>query len=397
MVSVSEASAIIQSHPFIPRTENIALTQACGRVLAEPIVADRDLPPFDRVAMDGIAIQHAQFAKGDPSFPIEGVAAAGQPQHHLHNAAHCYEVMTGAPLPINTDTVVRYEDLSIADHKARILLDKILPGQNVHQRGADAKKNEALLLPGQIISPAEITIIASVGKSTVKIKTLPEAAIISTGDELVGLDEQPQAHQIRKSNSYALHAALQTLGGTASLYHLTDSKEEIKKTLNNVIAQHDLLILSGGVSQGKFDFIPSVLNELGVVQHFHKVKQKPGKPFWFGTMGTKTVFALPGNPVSTYLCFYKYIKSWIRKSLGVAYVKNFAILAHDFEFLPDLTCFLEVQTVNEKGRLVAYPQVGRGSGDFANLKKTNGFLELPDGKNHFKGGEIFPVHLFRND
>ncbi len=397
MVSVSEASAIIQSHLFVPGVEITSLLKACGKVLGECIVADRDLPPFDRVAMDGIAIQYAQFAKGNLSFSIKGVAAAGQPQHQLHNTAHCYEVMTGAPLPINTDTVVRYEDLTIAQQEVKIIVNNLTPGQNVHSRGADARKNDALLMPGKIISPAEVTIIASVGKSTVKVKTLPHAAIISTGDELVDIEDQPKAHQIRRSNSYALYAALQAMGCSATLYHLPDRKEEIKKKLSDIIAQHDLLILSGGVSQGKFDFIPAVLDEVGVVRHFHKVKQKPGKPFWFGTLATKTVFALPGNPVSTYICFYKYIRPWLRKSLGEEYTENFAVLAHDFEFLPDLTYFLEVQVVNHQGKLLAYPQVGRGSGDFANLKNTNGFLELPDGRNYFKAGDCFPFHRFRND
>lgn len=397
MVSVSEASAIVQSHPFAPGTKNIAITKACGKVLGEPIVADRDLPPFNRVAMDGIAIQHAQFSKGNRSFSIEGVAAAGQPQQQLRNTAHCYEVMTGAPLPKNTDTVVRYEDLMITQNEAKIMVDNLSIGQNIHVQGADARKDNVLLLPGKIISPAEINIIASVGKSTIKIRTLPHAAILSTGDELVDIKEQPKPHQIRRSNNYAMHAALQTMGCRATLYHLFDRKEEIKKTLSGIIAQHELLILSGGVSQGKFDFIPAALEELGVVKHFHKVKQKPGKPFWFGTLGSKTVFALPGNPVSTYICFYKYIRPWLWKSLGVEYQENLALLAHDFEFLPDFTYFVEVQVVNQQGKLLAYPQVGRGSGDFANLKNTNGFLELPDGRNHFKAGEFFPIHWFRND
>ena len=396
MVSVSEASAIIQSRPFAPGEENVTLTKACGKVLGESIVADRDLPPFDRVAMDGIAIQYARFKNGDRLFPIEGIAAAGEPRHQLHNVTHCYEVMTGAPLPENTDTVVRYEDLIISQREATIMVDNLLPGQHVHPRGADAGKNAALLLPGTLISPAEVSIIASTGKSTVRVKTLPHAAIISTGDELVDIDQQPKAHQIRRSNSYAMYAALQSMGCEASLYHLPDQKEEINQRLSHILSLHDLLILSGGVSQGKFDFVPLSLETLGVVKHFHKVKQKPGKPFWFGTMGNKTVFALPGNPVSTYICFYKYIRPWMWKSLGVQYPEDYAMLTQDFEFLPDLTYFLEAEVMNDRGQLLAYPRVGGGSGDFANLKNSNGFLELPDGRDLFRKGEFFPVHRFRS-
>jgi molybdopterin molybdotransferase len=157
------------------------------------------------------------------------------------------------------------------------------------------------------------------------------------------------------------------------------------------------LILSGGVSQGKFDFIPGVLEELGVKKIFHQVSQRPGKPFWFGASGKgKIVFALPGNPVSTFMCFNRYVKPWIQKSLGVETKNQFAVLATDFSFTPKLTYFLQVAVKNEEGRLVAYPNAGGGSGDFENLKNIDGFLELPREKTDFKAGEFFPLFLFRS-
>ena len=158
----------------------------------------------------------------------------------------------------------------------------------------------------------------------------------------------------------------------------------------------ELIILSGGVSKGKFDFIPKTLEHLGVKKLFHQISQKPGKPIWFGRSLSHTVFALQGNPVSTYMCFYRYLKPWLEKSMGATPKKEYAILASDFQFVPALTYFLQVKTENENGKLMAYPNTGGGSGDFANLKAVDGFLELPLSKPEFKAGEVFPYYSFRS-
>lgn len=397
MVSVSEASSIIQSHLYKPTIEKVATTEALDRVLAESVQADRDFPPFNRVAMDGIAIQYDQFIKGRKSFIIEGIAQAGQPKKKLHNSENCLEVMTGAPLPDNTDTVIRYEDIEIKDSKATLTIPTLSEKQNIHPQGQDAKQHDILLSAGARLSSAEIALIASVGMSNVSVWSLPKAAIISTGDELVDIQDKPEAHQIRRSNSYALQAALKDLGCGANLFHLPDTKETLEKELKAILNDHELLILSGGVSKGKFDFVPEVLNALGVKKHFHKVTQKPGKPFWFGSVGNKTIFALPGNPVSTFMCFYKYIKPWLMRSLGQTAHENFALLANDFQFDGDVTYFLQVNVTNKKGSLIAQPNPGGGSGDFANLKAVNAFLELPKDQSHFKKGEAFPVYFFRHN
>jgi len=396
MVSVSEAISIIESHLYSTSQESVPVNDALNRVLAEPILADRDFPPFNRVAMDGIAIQFDQFTKEHTTFEIEDIAPAGVPQKKLTHKTNCMEVMTGAPLPSNTDTVIRYEDLDIKEKKASILIPEIKAQQNVHGQGQDAKKNQVLLNVGTQLSPSEIALIASVGKTQVMVRSIPKAAIISTGDELVDIGDMPEAHQIRRSNSYALQAGLKSLSCEANLFHIRDEKEVIKKEMTDILKQHDLIILSGGVSKGKFDFIPEVLEQLGVKKHFHKVKQKPGKPFWFGSVGNKTVFALPGNPVSTYMCFYKYIKPWLRKSWGLPNTIEYATLATDYQFNGDLTYFLQASVANELGVQVAYPVTGGGSGDFANLKEVNAFLELPEEKATFQKGEAYPVYFFRS-
>jgi len=395
MVSVSEAASIILSHPFIPEKEKVKIMHAVGRILAESIKADRDFPPFDRVTMDGIALLSKKFQDGIRSFEIKGILAAGKPRIALADPSGCIEVMTGAVLPEGTDTVVRYEDIEISNGRASIKIEQISRGDNVHFQGTDAGKDRALLTPGVRISPAEVALIASVGKSTVEVFAFPKTAIISTGDELVSIDQVPLPHQIRQSNAYAVQAALLELGCEADLFHVTDQKESLEKNLSAIFQHHELIILSGGVSKGKFDYVPQVLESVGVKKLFHQVTQKPGKPFWFGVSDHQTVFALPGNPVSTYLCFYRFVKPWLMKSFGADEPFLSAILAHDFSFKPSLTYFLQVKIQEENGQRMAYPDPGGGSGDFANLKDVDGFLELPAEKTDFKKGEVFSFIPFR--
>jgi len=223
----------------------------------------------------------------------------------------------------------------------------------------------------------------------------PKTAIISTGDELVAIDQVPLPHQIRQSNAYALQAALLELGCEANLFSVTDQIESLEKNLSAIFQHHELIILSGGVSKGKFDYVPQVLESVGVKKLFHQVTQKPGKPFWFGVSDHQTVFALPGNPVSTYLCFYRFVKPWLMKSFGADEPFPSAVLAHDFSFKPSLTYFLQVKIQEENGQRMAYPDPGGGSGDFANLKDVDGFLELPAEKTDFKKGEVFSFIPFR--
>jgi molybdopterin molybdotransferase len=395
MVSVTEATQIIQSIRLSVNTVHLNLLEATGRVLAEDIPADQDFPPFHRVTMDGIAIHHQLFRKDHP-FAIEGTQPAGLPRKKLNNLNNCLEVMTGAILPEGVDTVIRYEDVHIENGTALIKLEHLKPGMNIHTQGADAKKGMTLLIKGQRLTPAEIAVLASVGKANVLVYDSPRIAVVSSGDELVEITEQPEAHQVRRSNVYSLRAAIQDSGWRSDSHHLPDKKELVVEKLKTLLDHYDLMVLSGGVSQGKFDFIPETLTELGVTRLFHKVSQRPGKPFWFGhTPGKNVVFALPGNPVSTFLCFYRYIKPWIARQMGLQPPYSSAVLATDFEFQPELTYFLQVSVRHENGELIAYPIPGGGSGDFVNLKDADGFLELPPSQALFKAGEVYPYIPFR--
>ena len=397
MVSVAEAAGIIFSNLYKPNKEVVTLDKALNRVLAENIVADRDFPPFDRVSMDGIAIQFREWKNGRKEFAMEATQAAGDPQKTLNRTENCIEVMTGAMLPANTDTVIRYEDLEIENNKAGVLSEVIDLGQNIHKKGIDSRQHGLLLEPGIMISPAEIALLASVGHARVNVFALPKTAIISSGDELVDVNDMPAPFQIRRSNTYAIEAAMMPFHWKANQFHFPDNKEVLLKSLSAILETHEVLILSGGVSKGKFDFIPQVFEELGVKKLFHHVNQRPGKPFWFGVSREgKIIFALPGNPVSTYMCFYRYIKPWLLKSLGVEATPLTAELGRDFSFAPNLSYFLQVVVRSENGKLVAYPEAGGGSGDFANLKNVTGFLEMPPNGPTFKAGELFPYFPFRN-
>jgi len=396
MVTVEEATVIVMENCYTPRPVSVRILDSLGRTLAEPVRADRDFPPFDRVSMDGIAIVFAEWQRGSRQFIIEDTQPAGQPQKQLRDEANALEVMTGAVLPAGTDTVIRYEDLAINGERATVIGDGVQPGQNVHRQGQDARVHEIILEPGMIISPAEIALLASIGQSNVDVLSFPKAAIVASGDELVEIEQTPEPHQIRRSNSYAIQAAMLELHWPATQFHLADNKDFLRDSLSAILADHDVVIVSGGVSRGKFDFIPAVLEEIGVRKLFHQVTQRPGKPFWFGvTKKQKVVFALPGNPVSTFMCFHRYIKPWLLKSLGHPHQVLKCILGKDFSFEPRLTYFLQVQVKNESGSLIAYPNAGGGSGDFANLKQVDGFIELPLEKSSFKAGEAYPLIPFR--
>ncbi len=397
MISVQEALEVVLQHSIKTSLESVPYIESIGRVLAEDLSADRDFPPFDRVMMDGIAISFDSFNTGQRTFEIEAIQAAGETQKVITSPDNCLEVMTGSTLPIGVDTVIRYEDLTIQNGKATIQVDTIKKGQNIHLKGKDRLKGDLLITQNNVISPAEIGIMASLGKSNVYVKKNPSVVAISTGDELVKVSETPLPHQIRRSNVQTIAALLKKYHIQPDLLHIDDNEDAIRLEIEKCLKKYDVLILSGGVSMGKFDFIPKVLSELGVKKCFHKVKQRPGKPFWFGVhpLG-KVVFALPGNPVSTFMCSLKYVCPWIEKSLDINTSPAYAILQEDINFKPDLTYFLQVKIhISNTGQYIAYPVKGKGSGDLANLADADGFLELPPNSTHFKKGTAFPVYPYR--
>lgn len=396
MVTVEEAERIILEQTKDYGTESIYFENALGRVLAEDIYADRDLPPYNRVTMDGIAINYAAIENGIRSFKIVATQAAGEVPFEINHPSECIEIMTGAALPSTTDTVIRYEDLKTENGTATLTTDNITKGQSIHAKGTDIKQNAVAITANQFITPSHINTIGSVGKTNLLVKKLPKVVIISSGDELVEVNETPNAFQIRKSNNYTIKAVLQQYNIEADMLHIPDDAAITKQQIEKCLQQYDVIILCGGISMGKFDYVPAALEELSVKKLFHKVQQRPGKPFWFGQHDNGVlVFAFPGNPVSTFMCLHRYFLPWLEKSLGINKPNVYAVLDEDFVFNPPLQYFLQVKLrINEKGCLMAKPIAGNGSGDFANLVDTDAFMELPLERNDFKRGEVFSVWAF---
>ena len=398
MITVEEALQLINNQVTSFGIETIELNDSIGRVLQEDILADRDFPPYDRVTMDGIAFQYSAFQSGRRTFRVEGIAAAGAEQFELSGPDNCLEVMTGSIMPRNADVVIRYEDVEMNGNMATVTVDQCKYLQNVHGKGTDRKANSIVIPKGIVISPAEIGVAATVGKAKIKVSKLPRVLIISTGDELVDINETPAAHQIRRSNVFTLKTTLQHYNIQADTAHLNDDLKTIKTSIALYLQNYDVLIMSGGVSKGKFDYLPEALDALSVEKLFHKLKQRPGKPFWFGKHPNGTVvFALPGNPVSSFMCTHRYIMPWLKACLGLEIqMQPTAFLAGPVNFKPDLTYFAQVQLKHgEDGKLYAHPILGNGSGDFANLVDADGFMELPRGKDLYEAGEVYPVYFYR--
>jgi molybdopterin molybdotransferase len=398
MISVQQADAILAARckPHL-RSEKVPIMRAQGRILAEDLIADRPFPPFNRVMMDGIALAHAVWAQGQKRFRIEDMQAAGQPQKSLNKPEHCLEVCTGAVLPAGCDTVIPYEHLKIEGHFAEILAENVVFQQNIHALGSDKAQGAILLEKGAELRAPHLATAATIGKSDIEVVRLPRIALVSTGDELVSIEEVPEAHQIRRSNVYAMAAILkQTFQLEAEIFHFPDQKTQLKESVKKLLTTFDGLIFSGAVSAGAFDFLPEVFAELGIQTHFHQVAQRPGKPLFFGSFDDDRVpvFGLPGNPVSTFLCMQRYVVPFFNQYLGIKKPLLTARLSGDFTFKPPLSYFLPIAVESRDGILWATPCAGNGSGDLANLNQADAFLELPADTSFFKKGESFKIYRF---
>ncbi len=397
MITFKEAYGHVldQSKDFGMAT--VPLNTAMGRVLAESVYADRDFPPFDRATKDGIVISYAAIEKGITQFGVEGVIPAGTAQTNLEEIHFCMEIMTGAVVPEGADTVIMYEDISIANGKAQLKI-KPIKGQNIHRKGTDERKGAMVLEANTKLSAAEIGVLASVGKAEVRVRKLPRITVLSTGNELVEVTETPLAHQIRKSNVHVLFAALSKEQIIPGQLHMLDNKRVIEEQLSHALRANDVLLLSGGVSKGKYDFIPEVLDILGVKKIFHRVLQRPGKPFWFGiheALGT-LIFSFPGNPVSTFANYHVYFKDWFNKSLGLPIPKIEVILKEDMAIGGKLTRFVRAKLHLEQGALTASLVRGNGSGDLTSLAKSDGFVRLDPEKDTYIKGMKVPFIPTRN-
>jgi len=394
MITVAQADKIIEQNTKEFPVVKIPLQEAYGLILQEDLCADRNFPPFNRATMDGIAIDHSSWISGNRTFTVEGMQKSGIPSLTLKDQNACIETMTGAVLPKGCDCVIPVEKIKFNNGRAELQDDLNCERMmNVHSDGSDHKQGAILVNKGTRLLPAQIAIAAAIGKAQLLVSRVPQVAVIGTGDELIEIDQTPESFQIRQSNSYAVQCALELNGfKNVSRFHLNDDKDELRSRLKEILKSYDVLILSGGISKGKFDFVPEILTELECKVLFHKVKQRPGKPFWFGVSSEdKPVFALPGNPVSTQVGTYRYVIPYLNRACGVKKTQEMAVLDQDLTIDTPLTNFLPVQIKSEEKGLSAVPVIPNGSGDFVSLAQTDGFIELKPETFKFPKGTPAPL------
>ncbi len=396
MLTTAEATAaILDAMPEFPAVRT-PTEEATGSVLRQAVLAERDQPPFDRVMMDGIAVRYSDVADGTSEFPVQAMQAAGDAAMALEEG-HCIEIMTGASLPENADCIIPVERISVAENVATIEDGYAAEHrQFIHPRASDHAQGTELLSPGKRITPMDIAIIASCGLTEVAASRKPSVRILSTGNELIAAGQPVAPHQIRLSNGPAIQALLEQHGYADCVQdHIIDERAELRTRIETHLDEVDVLILSGGVSMGKADYVPEVLADLGVEVVFHRISQRPGKPMWFGMgPGKQAVFALPGNPVSALVCCRQYVIPALAKaSLATPATPEFASLSADITFKPDLTCFQPVRLLsNAAGQVLAMPVKTNTSGDFTALSGTDGYVELAKEQSYFAAGSAVFLH-----
>ncbi|MES2390878.1 MAG: gephyrin-like molybdotransferase Glp [Acidobacteriota bacterium] len=383
--------------------ETVPLTAAAGRVLATIVTAERDQPPFDRSTRDGYAIRTADIAEATRTLHLVGSIRAGEQWSGPALASgQAIEIMTGAPLPAGADAVVMLEHVQAATGSITLAEGRNLsPGENVVPRAAEARTGDSLLPTGRVLNAAEIAVAASCGRSTLEVFAQPTVAIVATGDELVELATQPEPWQIRNSNSYALAALVAAEGGSPNRLPiapdtLADLRDRIAKG-----RESDLLLLSGGVSMGKYDLVEQVLRESGAEFFLTGALIQPGKPIVFGRLpkpgGTHTYFfGLPGNPVSTQVCFHLFVAPILRALAGrTDLAPHFvaATLSADVKGGARVTRFLPAELEAAWDKVTVQVVGWQGSGDVAANARGNCYCVLPADVSAFHAGETVRVLL----
>ena len=375
--------AIRQHLPAAP-AESRPLAQCVGRILRQDVHAERDNPPFDRVCMDGIAIASGMLHRGSRRFQIKAVQQAGEAPLTLEAGDSAIEVMTGAMLPHAADMVIPLERYTVDG--GIVTLDDdvgVKEFHNIQRRGVDGPSGSLMLHAGTVLGPAEIAVAASAGLARLQVAAQPAVMVISTGNELIEPGEPIAEHQVRRSNVYAMLATLRARAfERVGSDHLPDDAAVMHERLGRHLHTYDVLILSGGVSMGKFDLVPNALKQLGVREIFHKVAQRPGKPLWFGIgPAGQAVFGLPGNPVSTLICLLRFVVPSLTAAAGALPLPNETVtLSAPVTFEPPLTLFLPIFAEPDPwGHLWGRPQPTNSSGDYISLIGTDGFIQLPPG------------------
>lgn len=389
MISVSEAKSLIQQHCFSPKTVELSIVDATGFILSEPVFSLVDTPPFDQSAMDGYAFSFADWDEKS-QLQLVGEIQAGSSFSRKLQALQAVRIFTGAAVPNGADTVVMQEKTIPNEHSVLITDTLIAKGANVRPKGSQTQKGAMVLDTGHRINPASVSLLASVGIHKVKVYANPTVSILVTGKELVKPGNEIAEGMIYESNSYGLHAALKQLNiAPVSVDSVDDDKDLIAKAISKELTS-DILIITGGVSVGDYDYVASALENCGVEKVFHKVKQKPGKPFYFGIKNNTLVFALPGNPAAVMTCFYEYVLPAIQSFTKINYFKKTALLlANSYKKKAGLTHFVKGKT-NGPSVEILNSQESYLMNSFAH---ADCIVELPEDSELFKAGDILNVNM----
>ncbi len=402
MISVDEALAVVLERVAVLDAEAVALAESFSRVLREDVIADRDLPPFNRAAMDGFAVRSADAGTANARLRIAGAIRAGSWPARAVRAGEAFRIMTGAPVPEGADAVIQVERTKTLDGSLVELETAVTAGQNIVRQGTEAAQGSTLLHAGIRIGAPHLAVLASVGVMEPRVSRRPRVAVIVTGDEVISPSQSPAPAQIRNANGPALLAAIAEAGGIASdLGVVPDDPAQTRATIEHAFATgHDAIVLSGGVSAGDFDFVESELGHLGVALHVSAVRVKPGAPFVFGTQGSTLVFGLPGNPVSAQVTFELFVRPALLKMQGARAVLRphlHAVLQGTLANRSNRRNYLPVQVTVEADGLRARPVRTQGSGDTLAHALANALAILePDRRSAVAGDVviIYPLSSF---
>jgi molybdopterin molybdotransferase len=399
MIPVAQAIQIVLDQTTTLPSDLIALPGVLGRILVEDIIADSDLPPFDRAQMDGYAVRAADVATPPARLRIVGESAAGSGWHHEMKTGEAVRIMTGAPVPAGADAVQQVELTREPVGAGFVeILEQVDVGRSIVRRASEIKAGETVLRAGEDINAAMIATLASFGYAQVKVGRRPRVAVMATGSELVDVDQKPGRDHIRDSNNYTIAAYATLAGATAERLPLAvDDTEGLKKQIAAAAEHADVLVTSGGVSMGVYDFTKAALKELGAEIFFERVALRPGKPTVFARLGNTLVFGLPGNPVSVAVTFNLFARTALRAMQGAKQPElseETAILARDLKGSIERESYLPaVLRIDEKGTLLAEPLKWGGSSDFVAFARATALINVPTGVKMIEAGS--PAKIVR--
>ncbi len=395
MISVAEAVQIVRQQTKTLGTEKVDLPNALGRVLVQDIVANTDLPPFDRSQMDGYAVRAADTTSAPVSLRIVGESAAGKGWHQQMNPGEAVRIMTGAPVPEGADSVQQVElTHELKDGTVVELLAAVEPGRSIVKQGDEIKAGETVLRGGVTINAAMMAVLAAFGYAQVEVAKRPRVAVAATGSELVTVDEQPGQDQIRDSNNYSISAYAKLTGAVVQrLPLIRDETSLLKRQIAEAADNFDVFVTSGGVSMGVYDVTKNALKELGAEIFFERVALRPGKPIVFARLpGGALFFGLPGNPVSVSVTFNLFTRTALLAMQGAnepVLKQETVMLARAVKGTMDRESYLPAQLMtNDDGELIAFPLKWGGSSDFVSFALTTALVIIPGGVKSVEAGSL---------